>query len=44
MADIKVELIKEDKKHKGMILPENTRKLAEEVLDKIKTELDKEKK
>ena len=29
---------------KKMILHENTRKLVEEILDKIKTELDKEKK
>ena len=31
------------KKHKGMVLHQNTRKLVEDTLDKIKKELDKEK-
>lgn len=41
-ADIKVELVKEDKKHKGMVLHENTRKFVEDTLDKIKEVLDNE--
>lgn len=43
-ADIKVEFVKEDKKHKGMVLHEKTRRFVEDTLDKIKQELDKEKK
>ena len=41
-ADIEVELVKKNKKHKGMTLHEKTRKLVEEILDKIKEVLDNE--
>ena len=43
-ADIKVELVRKNKKHKGMTLHEKTRKFVEDTLDKIKQELDKDEK
>ena len=39
-ADIKVELVKEGKKHKGVVFHEKTIKFVEDTLDKIKKELE----